>query len=104
MIYLLTAIGLSPGDSTHLHTTIHRTTQITTEKHPHIKTHTLNKMKHTITIAFQLAGNKPYNTGIRLEEEKGRGEIHPRTEHEVPEAKYMYSSTLSLISALDRDG
>jgi hypothetical protein len=29
MIYLLTEIGLSPGDSTHLHT-IHRTTQITT--------------------------------------------------------------------------
>jgi hypothetical protein len=34
MIYLLTAIGLSPGGSTHLHTkTIHRTTQITTEQH-----------------------------------------------------------------------
>jgi hypothetical protein len=33
MIYLLTAIGLSPGGSIHLHTTIHiehRTTQITT--------------------------------------------------------------------------
>jgi len=30
MIYLLTATGLSPGGSTHLHT-IHRTTQITTE-------------------------------------------------------------------------
>jgi len=30
MIYLLTAIGLSPGGSTHLHTqTIQRTTQIT---------------------------------------------------------------------------
>ena len=28
----LTAIGLSPGGSTHLHT-IHRTTQITTEQH-----------------------------------------------------------------------
>jgi len=32
MIYLLTAIGLSPGGSTHLHT-IPRTTQITTEQH-----------------------------------------------------------------------
>jgi hypothetical protein len=29
MIYLLTAVRLSPGGSTHLHT-IHRTTQITT--------------------------------------------------------------------------
>jgi len=27
MIYLLTAIGLSPGGSTHLHTTTHRTIQ-----------------------------------------------------------------------------
>jgi len=32
MIYLLTAVGLSPGGSTHLHT-IHRTTHITTEQH-----------------------------------------------------------------------
>jgi hypothetical protein len=33
LIYLLTAIGLSPGGSTHLHTkTIHRTTQITTKQ------------------------------------------------------------------------
>ena len=36
MIYLLTAIGLSPGGSmtVHIYTqTIHRTTQITTEQH-----------------------------------------------------------------------
>jgi len=36
MIYLLTAIGLSPGGSStvHIYTqTIHRTTQITTEHH-----------------------------------------------------------------------
>jgi len=36
VIYLLTAIGLSPGGSSTVHTytqTIHRTTQITTEKH-----------------------------------------------------------------------
>jgi uncharacterized integral membrane protein len=36
MIYLLTAIGLSPGGSStvHIYTqTIHRTTQITTEQH-----------------------------------------------------------------------
>ena len=36
MIYLLTAIGLSPGDSSTVHSytqTIHRTTQITTEQH-----------------------------------------------------------------------
>jgi len=33
MIYLLTAIGLSPGGSTHLHThTINRTTQLTSEQ------------------------------------------------------------------------
>jgi hypothetical protein len=30
MIHLLTTIGLSQGGSTHLHTKIHRTTQITT--------------------------------------------------------------------------
>jgi len=36
MIYLLTAIGLSPGGSStvHMYTqTMHRTTQITTERH-----------------------------------------------------------------------
>jgi hypothetical protein len=36
MIYLLTAIGLSPGGSSTIHIysqTIHRTTQITTEQH-----------------------------------------------------------------------
>jgi len=35
MIYLSTAIGLTPGGSTvHIYTqTIHRTTQITTEQH-----------------------------------------------------------------------
>jgi len=34
MIYLLTAIGLSPGGSTHIHTqTIHRTTQKTKKQH-----------------------------------------------------------------------
>jgi hypothetical protein len=33
MIYLLTAFGLSPGGSTHLHTNNNRTTQITTEQH-----------------------------------------------------------------------
>jgi len=36
IIYLLTAIGLSPSGSSTVHTytqTMHRTTQITTEKH-----------------------------------------------------------------------
>ena len=36
MIYLLTAVGLTPGDNrtVHIYTqTIHRTTQITTEQH-----------------------------------------------------------------------
>jgi hypothetical protein len=33
MTHLLTAIGLSPSGSIHLHTKIHRTTQITTEQH-----------------------------------------------------------------------
>ena len=33
---------------------------------------------------------------------KGKG--HPRTGHEGPEGQYRYSSTLSLISALDAVG
>jgi len=36
MIYLLTAIGLTPGDSITVHIykqTVHKTTQITTEQH-----------------------------------------------------------------------
>jgi len=32
------------------------------------------------------------------------GKRHPRTGHEGPEGEYMYSSTLSLTSALDRVG
>jgi hypothetical protein len=34
----------------------------------------------------------------------GEGIVHPRTDHEVPEDEYRYSSTLSLISALDGGG
>jgi hypothetical protein len=33
--------------------------------------------------------------------DKGKGKFHPRTGHEGPEGKYMYSSPLSLTSALD---
>jgi hypothetical protein len=33
-----------------------------------------------------------------------KGKILPRTVHESPEGKQRYSSTLSLISALDGDG
>ena len=32
---------------------------------------------------------------------KGKGKDHPRTGHEGPEGEQMYSSTLSLTSALD---
>ena len=32
------------------------------------------------------------------------GKVHPKTRHEGPEGEYGYSSTLSLISALDRSG
>ena len=32
---------------------------------------------------------------------EGKGKAHPRTRHEDPEGKQMYSSTLSLVSALD---
>jgi len=35
---------------------------------------------------------------------KGKGNVHPRTGHEGPDGEYMYSSTLSLTSALDGDG
>ena len=33
-----------------------------------------------------------------------KGEIHPRTGHEVPEGEYGYSCTLSLTSAPDVGG
>jgi len=39
-----------------------------------------------------------YNNG------KGKGKIHPRTDHQGPEGEERYSSTLSLISALDGVG
>ena len=32
---------------------------------------------------------------------KGKGKVHPITDHEGPEVEYKYSSTLSLTSALD---
>ena len=32
---------------------------------------------------------------------KGKGKDHPRTGHEGPEGEYMYSSTISLTSALN---
>ena len=35
---------------------------------------------------------------------KGKGKGHPRIGHEVPEGEYMYSSNLSLTSALDKVG
>jgi hypothetical protein len=34
----------------------------------------------------------------------GKGKVHPRTGHEGPEGEQRYSSTLSLISALDGGG
>ena len=37
---------------------------------------------------------------VRLRKRR-KGKGHPRTGHEVPEVEYRYSSTLSLISALD---
>ena len=38
------------------------------------------------------------------EESKGKGKVHPGTGHEGPEGEWMYSSTLSLTSALDGVG
>jgi hypothetical protein len=35
---------------------------------------------------------------------EGKGKVHPRTGHEGPEVVLMYSSTLSLTSALDGVG
>ena len=35
---------------------------------------------------------------------KGKGEVHPRTDHEGPEGEQIHSSTLSLTSALNGDG
>ena len=34
----------------------------------------------------------------------GKGKHHPRTDHENPEGRYSYSSTLSLSSTLDGEG
>ena len=36
--------------------------------------------------------------------DKGKGKVHPRTGHEGPEKEQIYSSALSLTSALDRVG
>jgi len=36
-----------------------------------------------------------------IHEGKGKGKVHLRTGHEVPEGEKRYSSTLSLTSALD---
>ena len=44
--------------------------------------------------------NKTYDSVKRCKAGKGKGTIHPRTGHEIPEGEYMYSSTLSLPSAL----
>ena len=35
---------------------------------------------------------------------KGKGKVHPRTGHEGPEGEQIYSSTLSLTSALQGCG
>jgi hypothetical protein len=40
-----------------------------------------------------------YNT--KAYKTKGKGTVHPRTGHEVPEGEEKYSSTLSLTLALD---
>jgi hypothetical protein len=37
-------------------------------------------------------------------ESKGKGKGHPITGHEGPEGEHMYSSTLSLISAMSEGG
>jgi hypothetical protein len=36
--------------------------------------------------------------------DQGKGTFHPRTGHEASDGEYRYSSTLSLISALDEVG
>jgi len=35
---------------------------------------------------------------------KGKSKVHPKTGHEGPDGEYMYSSTLSLTSALNEGG
>jgi len=40
--------------------------------------------------------NTKWRAAINISERK----VHPRTGHEAPEGEYMYSSTLSLTSAL----
>jgi hypothetical protein len=41
---------------------------------------------------------------IGTESVKGKGKVYPRAGHESPEGEEMYSSTLSLTSALDGGG
>ena len=35
---------------------------------------------------------------------KGKGKVHPRSGHEGPKREWMYSTALSLTSALDEGG
>jgi len=41
---------------------------------------------------------------ILFKKGKGKGKVHPRTDHEGSEREYKYSSTLSLTSSLDGVG
>ena len=43
-------------------------------------------------------------TAVNEVNAKGKGKVHPRTGHKVPEWKERYSSTLYLTSALDEIG
>jgi hypothetical protein len=63
MIYLLTAIGLSPGGSTHLHTKIQRTTQITNN----VEECGPCPVFESFTLAFALQLRKKHGkTSVRL--------------------------------------
>ena len=52
---------------------------------------------------FPLSSTHSHNNTRRYTT-KGKGKVHPRTGHEGPEGEQRYSSTLTLISALDGGG
>ena len=73
-----------------------------------------NKITHTVLHApvttFYSSCTKSMsvlltdNTEIKIKEVKDKGKVHPRTGHKGPKGEWGYSSTLSLISALDGGG
>ena len=45
-----------------------------------------------------------YNTSLFNRTVKGKGKVHPTTDHKVPEGEQMYSSTLPSTLVLDKGG